>query len=366
MWDGRRGSGRVVPSRAVRGLRLERALLVASALALACAAAPAPAFAQAAPGPSAADRDAAAKKFADGERAFKAGRFAEAGDAFEEANRLAPHPAPLWNAARARERAGSSARAANLYARYLREAPAEAPNRKDATASLAALEAKLARVDVEDAGATEIAVDGAAADARIVYVDPGAHTVGGKVGGRLVERKVLADAGRVTSVTLADPLPAPAGPAAPAPAGPAPVGAPAPVPAATAPAAAAPIGFTPRPDGPQAPARAAARRGASPLWLVIPAGGVLGFGSLSIGAFINGKNLRKQADAVSEKPSDAYDDLATRAEANEKLVPWAIGSTAIALAATVVVAVWVVDWKGSAPKAKVAATPGGMVLAGSF
>src|SRR5262249_35778251 len=67
--------------------------------------------------------DEAAKDFADGERAFKAGDFVGAATHFEAAFQKAPHYAPLWNAARAWHRAGSLARAATLYARYLRESP---------------------------------------------------------------------------------------------------------------------------------------------------------------------------------------------------------------------------------------------------
>ena len=85
-----------------------------------------------------------------------------AADAFEEANTLAPHPAPLWNAARARQKAGENARAANLYARYLRDAPADAPNRADATTALASVAPKLGRLEVGDASAQDLQIDGVA------------------------------------------------------------------------------------------------------------------------------------------------------------------------------------------------------------
>ena len=63
-----------------------------------------PARAQPAPAPSAQpsaeDKKAAGKRFAEGEKAFRAGEFAQAGQDFEEAFALAPHPDALWNAAR--------------------------------------------------------------------------------------------------------------------------------------------------------------------------------------------------------------------------------------------------------------------------
>lgn len=94
----------------------------------------------AAAAPTQADRDAAAREFARGEKAFKAGEFVLAASAFEEAYRLAPHHAPLWNAARAWHRAGQHARAANLYTKYLSEAPADAPDREGARTALAELQ----------------------------------------------------------------------------------------------------------------------------------------------------------------------------------------------------------------------------------
>src|SRR5262249_30884250 len=71
-------------------------------------------------------RREAARKFGDATRAFDAGDYRRAGEGFEAAYQLAPHEDPLWNGARAWHLAGDLARAANLYARYLREAPPNA------------------------------------------------------------------------------------------------------------------------------------------------------------------------------------------------------------------------------------------------
>src|SRR5258708_39824655 len=69
---------------------------------------------------SADDRRQAAKDFADGDRAFKEGDYRGAAVAYERAYARVPHHSALWNAARAWQRAGELARAANHYAHYLR------------------------------------------------------------------------------------------------------------------------------------------------------------------------------------------------------------------------------------------------------
>lgn len=54
-----------------------------------------------------------------GQEAYEAGRFAEAAEAFEEANRLVPHPNNLFNAAKAWEAAAEYQKAAEAYRGYL-------------------------------------------------------------------------------------------------------------------------------------------------------------------------------------------------------------------------------------------------------
>jgi uncharacterized protein HemY len=60
---------------------------------------------------SAEDKARAAKLFRDGEAAFRRHQYDKAGEAFEEANSIAPHAAALFNAARAWEKAGMLVRA---------------------------------------------------------------------------------------------------------------------------------------------------------------------------------------------------------------------------------------------------------------
>src|SRR5687768_7067592 len=87
----------------------------------------------------------AASAFEQGTEAFRAGDFVRAAEAFESAYAIRAHHDALWNAARARERSGANVRAANLYARYLREAPPSAPDRDTAIAALNALAQTLGR-----------------------------------------------------------------------------------------------------------------------------------------------------------------------------------------------------------------------------
>jgi hypothetical protein len=217
-----------------------RAVCAAIALAAIAVAVPPPTRADDAAPPEA-SRQAAAAAFAEGERAFAAGDYGHAADAFEAAYRAAPHPDALWNAARAHHRAGERARAANLYARYLRTAPPGAKDRDAATTALRELAERLGRLDVVAPGATEVTIDGGPWDGASLYVHPGSHVVRARVGDRVIVRAPAVEAGGVVSVALVDePPPAPAPAPAPPPAA---AAAPAPLPA--------PRPTTPPPPGPR-------------------------------------------------------------------------------------------------------------------
>ena len=160
--------------------------------------------------PDRADRTAA-RHFSDGQKAFAAGDYPHAGDEFEAAYRDKPHHAPLWNAARSWQRAGEEVRAANLYARYLREAPADAPDRDQANAALRALTSRLGRIEPHAAGVDKLRLDGKNVDAPVVYVAPGEHVAEGDDGGVRVRKVVTVRAGEQVSVTVApDAKPSPA------------------------------------------------------------------------------------------------------------------------------------------------------------
>lgn len=176
------------------------AVLVAAAMALASG------VALAAPPPDA-DRTAA-RHFADGQKAFAAGDYAHAGDEFEAAYRDKPHHAPLWNAARSWQRAGDELRAANLYARYLREAPPDAPDRDQAIAAMRLLTPRMGRIEPHAAGVDKLRLDGKVVDAPVVYVAPGEHVAEADDKGKRVRKVVTVAAGAQISITLA-PAPPP-------------------------------------------------------------------------------------------------------------------------------------------------------------
>lgn len=165
------------------------------------------------PAASEAERDAFIA-FQDGEHAFARGEFVRAAEAFESAYRRAPHPDALWNAAQAWSRAGEDARAANLHAKYLREAPSGAPDRGVATAELQKLSARLGRIDVVARGVVEdVAVDDRPLDGDRAYVTPGTHVVRGRAGERAITKSVTIQAGATVSVALSPGEPRPTPPA---------------------------------------------------------------------------------------------------------------------------------------------------------
>jgi hypothetical protein len=145
----------------------------------------------------------AAREFAEGQRAFSAGDFQRAGEQFEAAYRDKPHHAPLWNAAKSWDSAGELPRAAGLYARYLREAPADAPDRDAATAALRAISARVVRLEIHPAeGVTGITVDGKPVEGETIYVTPGDHAIDGKKGDKRAHKDQTGRAGDVLSVLL--------------------------------------------------------------------------------------------------------------------------------------------------------------------
>jgi hypothetical protein len=146
----------------------------------------------------------AAKEFAAGERAFSAGDYRRAAESFEAAYRASPHHAPLWNAARSCLRSGQDVRAANLLERYLRIAPADAPDRDHATAALAEVAPRIGRIELHRALARDVELDDAATSAAVVYVAPGEHVIRATASdGTEVVRRMNVVAGAVASVSLA-------------------------------------------------------------------------------------------------------------------------------------------------------------------
>jgi len=162
------------------------------------------------------DRRAAAKLFAEGQRAYRSGDYRHAGESFEAAYQRAPRLPPLWNAARAWQKGGELVRAANLYASYLRKAPPRAPDRNSATSALRDLSTKIAELEIHATGMSDLKLDGAPIvldDQTVasvdVYVTPGAHVVEGTHDGKPARATATGIAGTSVSVVLLAPTDAP-------------------------------------------------------------------------------------------------------------------------------------------------------------
>jgi hypothetical protein len=179
-----------------------RAALLSLLVAVACASIASIASPARAADPGA--REAATRAFEEGERSFEKGDFVRAGGAFEAAHRALPHPAPLWNAARSWQKAGEIARAATLYARYLRETPPHAPDRDAASAALAELAPRLGRIEVYAPDVEELRIDNRALVDPVVYVNPGTHVLEWRMKGRLLRRTEVLEAGATRSVALVE------------------------------------------------------------------------------------------------------------------------------------------------------------------
>ena len=162
----------------------------------------------------------AADAFDEGARAFKSGRFEEAADLFETADRLAPNPAALNNAIRARRAAKQGAKAATLAAAALVRFPDEATLRDLAQSVLKANEKLYHRVKVSCQPACSLVIDDKVFGAEplptaVIFLEPGAHTVvAGWSEGRTRSASVQAQkSGSETLNFEAPPLPPPPPPA---------------------------------------------------------------------------------------------------------------------------------------------------------
>jgi hypothetical protein len=148
-----------------------------------------------------------------GKDAYKAKDYVTSAQAFQQAYELKPHHDALWNAAHSYREAGQQVEAANLYARYLREAPESAKDRDEAIRALKDLSGKLAKVEVNPAAAIkDVMLDGKPYEGFSVYVTPGEHTASGKVqdgvnDGQTARSTQTVKAGQAVSLALEPPPP---------------------------------------------------------------------------------------------------------------------------------------------------------------
>jgi hypothetical protein len=313
-----------------RAIRVLGAALLVPAMALAAAH---PVRAQSVAAASAEDRRQAAKDFADGDRAFKDGDYRQAAESYERAYQRVPHHSALWNAARAWHRAGELSRAANLYARYLREAPSNTRDRNSAQRAMNDLSTRLARIEIHATDVVGVQVDGMSTDAPSVFVTPGAHVVSGHTqDGRPVRQSQSVEAGQVVSIALVPP------PAA---------------------------GASPPPPPPAAPERHASR-GWSPI--VVYFGGAVTLALAGITVW-SGIDTLQQKDAFDKSPTQNNLDVGKQKETRTNVL---IGTTVGVAALTAAAAIVLVDWhastdrKETGPSVQVGASPASLLVRGSF
>ena len=327
-----------------------RPLQLAAALALATtASSPARALAQGVEVTEQARHDAA-KAFAEGVKAFAAKDYATAALRFDEADHLAPHPNAVWNLARALQRGGERARAADAYTRYLREAPPDARDCDAATRALDELSPQLVRIDVTAPGFDSVLVDGRRMEGSSTFADPGHHAVEGHLGDKVVNAEATGDAGAVVPITLSVPAPpAPPPPLPPAPAAPA------------APAA-------PPPRSPTAPAPAATpAHGWSPVVFYVSAGATAVLLGTAIGLGIDTLSFKSGTYDIapaSQQPADYSEGVGRMNRTN---ILFACAGAASLF--TAITGIWLTDWHGghAAPStASLAVGPGSLELRGSF
>ena len=295
---------------------LARAVVLSVALVAGTTALAAPAWAQGGSGATTEDRKQAAKEFADGDRAFKNGDFKAAAEAYERAYRALPHYSALWNAARAWYRASDYPRAANLYSKYLDEAPANARDRNNAIKALKELSEKLAHLQIHATDVQDVKVDGDAVSATDVYVTPGAHVVEGHTSdGKSVRQAQNVEAGSTVSVALM-------------------------------PAAATATTTAPPPPPPTAEPDKKKSHGLSPI-VVVFGGAVTGvLGGITIWS---GLDTLQQKDTFDQTPSQSNLDVGKQKQTRTNIL---IGATIGAGVLTAVAAVFLVDWKGSSSNKK--------------
>jgi hypothetical protein len=293
---------------------------------------------------SADTRAQASARFRDGEAAFARHEYRAAAEAFEAAHALVPHPASLFNAARARAKAGPPAAAANLYHRFLVEAPADARGRAEAEAEVARLSEGLGKLTITAAGDVVVRVDDEVVYGGAHYVAPGEHGVHARFASGPASRTVVAHAGEPLAITLE----APAAPPAIAPST-----------TASGATAAGPASSSPGARDTTSVEESTDDRGWSP-WVVLVGGGVsallIGSGVWSV---VDGQDANEAYDAL---PSE--ENRAQRARVNARSATLlGLGGTAAVL--TVVAAIWLVDWDGD-EEADVAVSPGGVWARGRF
>jgi hypothetical protein len=273
-------------------------------------------------------------------KAIAARDFGGAAEAWERAFGQVPNPKWLFSAAGARRKNGELARAANEYARYLKEAPQNAPQRSAAKKELAVLALKLAQLEITADGATRVTVDGEAVDlatgvATTTYVAAGSHVVEARFKDETVKASPNPRVGEIATVVLV------------------------PAPTSSAPVAADVAAASPSEDKPPSRDRT---RPLPPLAVWIGAGVTVVAGGLTIASGLDVLGQRDTFDANRSRENlEAGQDKQLRTN----VLLAVTGTTAVL---TAVAAIWFVDWRhrGNEANVKVGAGPGALVVRATF
>jgi hypothetical protein len=287
------------------------------ALVFGCALGSAPARAQ--------DVSSAANAFARGQKAEIAGDYEGAAELYELADSIAPAPEALRSALKARKAAGQLATAAVHAEALLERYPDDKKSSEFAKATLEEALKRYARYHVRCVpNACNLVVDGAAVSAEdkpvhVIYLDPGKHELRATFGTRQTEAKategVLAE---TQSLTFEEP-PEQKPDALSAP--------------ATADSAGGDLTAPPADLG-------VTSRGGLPPWVFITSAVVTaGVGGVTIWSGLDTLDAHKSYEGNETRR--AYND----GKDKEKRTNWLIGGTAVAGAATIVIAAFT-NWKG--------------------
>lgn len=148
---------------------------------------------------SAADLQAAAQAFQEGQRAQMRGEFAQAAEMFDLANHTAPSAAALRSAIRMHTSAGHHAAAATRAAHALATYPEDAPTVELANQVIAGCGTLTGHLQITCEPGCAITLAGRVVSTNTVrsdlYVDPGVHTIRASWGTHTIERQVTASAG---------------------------------------------------------------------------------------------------------------------------------------------------------------------------
>jgi hypothetical protein len=271
--------------------------------------------------------------------AFDVRDFTRAGEAFDACYQLAPHPDALWNGARAWHQAGELARAANRYARYLREAPNDAPDRPGALAAQKQLASKLARLEVHTAeGVTDVRVDDLPVDGPVVFVVPGVHALVGHTRGGDVEQRQTLTAGADVSVLISPPEEPP-------------------VAVTTAPSPAPPgIMIAAPPPSPEAPRHFTLPRAV----VFVEAGVTLAVAGVTLWSGLDTLSTLRTFNAT---PTQRTLDAGRTEEVRTNVL---LGASIGLAAVTGITAIWLVDWHRRGGNTAVLVGPGSANVRGSF